>query len=234
MIPQRSFPSAGSPGLSSAKPLSNGFHWRWLRGRTASKRIEAADSAFSRSPKLARLEAALFVADGAMTAKRLAQVATLEDAREASQLVEQLNAAYDAEHSAFRIEKVAAGFQLLTRPQLASWLDRVHQRQSQLKLSPPMLETLSIIAYRQPCTRADVEAVRGVQAAEIIKQLLERNLIRVTGEDDSLGRPYLYGTTRQFLEMFGLSSLDELPMSERMRKRPAAQPASSAPEANAA
>ena len=76
-----------------------------------------------------------------------------------------------------------------------------------------------IIAYRQPVTRADVEAVRGVQSAEMIKQLMERGLVRICGEEDTLGRPYLYDTTRQFLEVFGLRSLDDLPMAERLRRK---------------
>ena len=80
------------------------------------------------------------------------------------------------------------------------------------------METLTIVAYRQPITRADVEAVRGVQSSEMLKQLLERKLIRVAGEDDSLGRPYLYGTTRQFLEVFGMHSLDDLPMADKLRQ----------------
>lgn len=167
---------------------------------------------------MARLEAALFVADGALTARKLVQMATLADVREAQALIEHLNAAYDEEGSPFRIERVAGGWRMLTRPRLAGWLDRIHHRQTQLKLSPSVLETLAIIAYRQPCTRADVEAIRGVQSAELIKQLLERNLIRVAGEDDSLGRPFLYGTTRLFLESFGLASLDELPESADLRR----------------
>jgi len=166
---------------------------------------------------MARLEAALFVADGALSAKKLSQIATLSDIRETLELIDRLNAAYDAQHSAFRIEHVAAGYQLLTLSSLSPWLDRVHRRQSRLKLSPPMMETLAIISYRQPCTRADVEAIRGVQSAEIIKQLMDRNLVRVTGEDTSLGRPYLYGTTRLFLETFGLTNLDNLPMAEQLR-----------------
>jgi segregation and condensation protein B len=167
---------------------------------------------------LARLEAALFVAEGALSARRLAQVATLVDAREVQPLVDQLNGAYDQTNSAFRIERVAAGYQMLTRSELSSWLDRIHHRQERLKLSVPAMETLAIISYRQPCTRADVEEVRGVQSAEIIKQLMERNLVRVIGEDDSLGRPYLYGTTRLFLETFGLTDLDSLPMAPALRR----------------
>lgn len=173
---------------------------------------------------MARLEAVLLVADGTLSTRKLAQLATLVDAAEAGQLIEDLNAAYDAVESAFRIERVATGFQLLTRPQFARWLDKLHHRQSELKLSPPAMETLTIVAYRQPVTRADIEEVRGVQCTEMLKQLMDRNLVRIAGHDDSLGRPYLYGTTRNFLELFGLRTLKDLPMADRLRpKEPTAE-----------
>lgn len=154
-----------------------------------------------------------------MSFRKLAQFATLADVAEARQLVDELNAAYDASSSAFRVEQVAAGCRLMTRPQFALWLDRLHNRQARVKLTPPMLETLSIVACQQPITRAEVEKIRGVQSSEMLKQLMERGLVRITGEDDSLGRPFLYGTTRQFLEEFGLGSLDDLPVDESLRRR---------------
>ncbi len=150
----------------------------------------------------------------------------LADSGQATRIVEQLNAAYDRDRSAYRIERAANGYLLLTRPPFAHWLGRVHHRQGDMKLSPPALETLTVVAYRQPVTRADVEAVRGVQCAEMLKQLLERGLVRIAGEDNSLGRPYLYETTRQFLEVFGLGGLDELPLADRLRVlRPPESPA---------
>jgi len=175
-----------------------------------------------RSPKMARLEAALFVAGEALSARRLAQFATLANTAEVHRLVEQLNQAYDATGSAFRVERVAGGYRLLTRPEYAPWLERLYARQAHVKLSAPAMETLTIVAYRQPVTRADIEAIRGVQCADILKQLMDRDLVRIVGEDNSLGRPFLYGTTRKFLEVFGLGSLDDLPMADRLR-RPAAQ-----------
>ncbi|MBW3543664.1 MAG: SMC-Scp complex subunit ScpB, partial [Planctomycetes bacterium] len=162
---------------------------------------------------------------GPLSARRLAQAATLAGPAEARGLVDALNAAYDEGGSAFRVEQVAAGYQLLTRPPFARWLSRLHQRQSELKLSPPAMETLAIVAYRQPITRADVEAIRGVQSADILKQLMERGLVRIGGEDDSLGRPYLYETGRRFLEVFGLRSLDNLPQGDRLRRAAAANEA---------
>lgn len=169
-----------------------------------------------RTPKMARLEAVLFVADEAMPIRKLVQLATLADVDEAQDLIDRLNLAYDTTGSTFRIERVATGFRLLTRREFVFWLDKLHQRQAALKLTPPMLETLAIVAYRQPLTRADVELVRGVQSAEMLKQLMERELVRIAGEDDSLGRPYLYETTRKFMELFGLRSLGDLPMADRL------------------
>ncbi|MCA8999569.1 MAG: SMC-Scp complex subunit ScpB [Planctomycetaceae bacterium] len=201
-------------------PSGSEIRRSWQRGKgtsaLASNVLESGD--WNRAPKMARVEAALFVAGGALSPRRLAQVATLADSREAHAIIEQLNIAYDASKSAFRIERVAAGYQLLTRPELVSWLDRLHHRKTHMKLSSSMMETLSIIAFRQPCTRADVEIIRGVQSTEMIKQLMDRQLVKVVGEDDSLGRPFLYGTTRQFLEHFGLRSLDDLPMADSLRR----------------
>jgi len=173
-----------------------------------------------RSQKMARLEAVLLVADSAMSTRRLAQLAMLASPGEATQLVDRLNQVYDSGESAFHVERVATGYQLLTRPEFSMWLDRLHNRQLQLKLSTPALETLSIVAYRQPITRADIEAIRGVQSTDILRHLMERGLVRIGGEEDSLGRPYLYETTRRFLELFGLTDLDELPNAVFLRRPP--------------
>jgi segregation and condensation protein B len=197
--------------------------WRsWFFRQLVSSRADGGGErewAGRRSAKAARVEAVLLVADGAVSTRRLAQWATLADSAEARALIEELNADYDRNGSAFRIERVATGYQMLTRPAFAFWLNKLHQRQAELKLSPPAQETLTIVAYRQPITRADIEAIRGVQSAEMLKQLMERGLVRIGGEDDSLGRPYLYETTRKFLEMFGLRSLDDLPMGDRLRRQ---------------
>lgn len=205
---QQGFPH-GTPGDEFRR-------WR-LRLNAAGNLSAEPSAAGARSAKMARLEAALFVADGPLSLKRLSTLAALADIAEARALLDALNAAYDAAGTAFRAERVATGYQLLTRPEFAPWLGRLHQRESDWRLSPPALETLTIIAYRQPITRADVETIRGVQCAEILKQLMDRGLVRIGGEDDSLGRPYLYETTRKFLETYGLRSLDELPMSDRLR-----------------
>lgn len=185
--------------------------------------VMRADGVLVRSHRLARLEAALFITRSA-SAGRLAKLARLVDAAEVRQLIALLNDHYDHTHSAFRIEQTAAGYQLLTRPSLANWLHRLHQRQDRMKLSQPAQETLTIVAYLQPVTRADVESVRGVQSTDLIRQLIDRGLIRVAGEDDSLGRPFLYATTRAFLDMFGLGRLEDLPEYESLRRKVAASP----------
>jgi segregation and condensation protein B len=180
------------------------------------------DGGTIRSARLARLEAALLIAEGSTSAARLAQVAQLIDAAEVVSLVEVLNDSYDRTRGAFRVEESAAGFVLMTRASLSGWLDRLHNRPARMKLSPPMQETLTIIAYQQPVTRADVEAVRGVQSSEMIRQLLDRELIRIAGTDESLGRPFLYETTRHFLSLFGLKQIEDLPNYATLRRiRPA-------------
>jgi segregation and condensation protein B len=173
-----------------------------------------------RTPKLARLEAVLLISDSPLPPRKLASLAGLADATEARTLANRLNQVYDQSGTPFRVERVAAGYRLLTRPEYSLWLGKVHQREADLKLTPTAMETLTIIAYRQPLTRADIEAVRGVQCSEMIKQLMDRGLVRIGGEDDSLGRPFLYETTRVFLETFGLRDLNELPHAERLRRQP--------------
>lgn len=198
-----------------------GLTWLFRNRRDAEPEILSVmglDRACLRSVKMARVEAVLLVSDSALSTRRLSTLATLADAAEAKSLIDQLNIAYDRSGSAFRVERVASGYQLLTRPQFAHWLGKLHQREIDLKLTPPAMETLTIIAYRQPITRADLEVIRGVQCAEMLKMLMERGLVKIGGEDDSLGRPYLYDTTRKFLETFGLRSLDDLPMADQLRK----------------
>jgi segregation and condensation protein B len=180
--------------------------------------ILQADGTLVRTLRIARLEAALLISESAVPARKLAQSARLIDAREVQQIITLLNESYDRTRSAFRIEQTAAGYVLMTRAALAPWLDRLHNRQAAARLSAPMMETLTIIAYQQPVTRADVEAIRGVQSAEMIRQLMDKGLIRIAGEDDSLGRPFLYGTTKLFLTTFALRHLEDMPGYATLRK----------------
>lgn len=170
-----------------------------------------------RDARLARVESALFVAKEPLSSRRVGQIASLADGTEARTLIRRLNEYYDREGCAFRVEEVAGGFRLLTRPQFGSWLRQVHQRQLETRLSAPALETLAIVAYRQPVLRAAVEAVRGVQCGEMLRQLMERDLVRIVGRSQELGRPYLFGTTKRFLQLFGLRQIDELPRAQQLR-----------------
>jgi segregation and condensation protein B len=203
----------------------SGVAWLWRVSSANSSDTLAFPSANRltglRTPKMARVEAVLFVADSALSSRKLAQFALLSDPTEARTLVRQLNELYDRQGSSFRVEQVAAGYRLLTRPVFAHWLAKLHQRQAELKLTAPALETLSIVAYRQPITRADVEAIRGVSCIEMLKQLMDRGLVKIGGADDSLGRPHLYETTRGFLEIFGLKGIEDLPLANRLRKQTA-------------
>jgi segregation and condensation protein B len=177
----------------------------------------AAGGERARDPALAWVEAALLAADEPLTPRRLAQAAALADAAEARRLVRTLQALYDADGTAFQVEEVAGGFQLLTRPEYHRWLVRLRRTGHDLRLTAAARETLAIIAYRQPIVRADVEAIRGVHCGEILRLLMEKGLIRIAGRDDSLGRPVLYGTTRKFLQVFGLKSLRDLPLTDQLR-----------------
>src|SRR5579859_498534 len=132
----------------------------------------AARGPLARDASLAFIEAALLVADEPLPARRLADVAGITDGNEARRLVRKLQSLYEQEEAAFQIEELAGGFQLLTRPEFHPWLARLRRAGNELRLTPASRETLAIVAYRQPIMRADVEAVRGVQCGEVLRQLM--------------------------------------------------------------
>jgi segregation and condensation protein B len=167
---------------------------------------------------MARLEAALLLCREPYSSRKLAQLADLADGTEARTLIRLLNKTYDSVGRAFRIEEVAGGYQLLTRRRLAPWLRKFQRTPREVRLSPPAIETLAIVAYRQPVVRAEVEHIRGVQSGEMLRQLLERDLIRIAGRSEELGRPLLYATTRRFLQIFGLRRLEDLPHPQWLRR----------------
>jgi segregation and condensation protein B len=133
--------------------------------------------------------------------------------------IEQLKIEYIQEHRAFQIIEKAEGWQLATDPAFAPWVRQLFPVPKPARLTAPALETLSIIAYRQPITRADVEAVRGVNIDGVLQTLMERGLVKIAGRSEIPGRPLLYETTQFFLDHFGLRTLDELPNAEELRKR---------------
>jgi segregation and condensation protein B len=168
----------------------------------------------ARDVPLAMVEAVLLIADEPLPARRLAQAAGVADAGDARRLVRKLQALYDEDGSAFQVEELAGGYQLLTRSEYHRWLVRLRRGGLDVRLTPAARETLAIVAYRQAITRADVEVIRGVHCGEILRLLMEKGLIRIVGRHDSLGRPVLYGTTRKFLQVFGLKSVNDLPQAE--------------------
>jgi segregation and condensation protein B len=181
--------------------------------------LGSEDEAESHATAQQRLEAVLFLAREPLNSRKLSQYANLADGTEARTLIRRLNEHYDSVGRAFRIEQVAGGYQLMTRRLFSAWLRRLGHVPPELRLSAPALETLAVIAYRQPTTRADIEAIRGVNCGEVIRQLMERDLVRIGSRSEELGRPYLYNTTKRFLQLFGLVNLDDLPHAEKMRAR---------------
>ena len=180
-------------------------------GKVKATPPKAGEEVNARPARLARLEAVLFLAREPLGSRKLAQLAGLADGTKARTLVRALNGRYDSEGCAFRVEEVAGGFQLLSRPKYAPWLRRLHSTPVEVRLSAPAMETLAVVAYRQAVLRAEIEAIRGVQCGEVLRQLIERSLVRIVGRSEELGRPLLYGTTRQFLQIFGLRHLEDLP-----------------------
>ncbi|GDY05201.1 hypothetical protein LBMAG50_13420 [Phycisphaerae bacterium] len=133
------------------------------------------------------------------------------------QAIDHLNAEYAQSGRAFRIERLAGGWQLLTLSKFAPLMTRVHGAKSQGRLTPASLDTLAIIAYRQPTLRSELEAVRGVACGDVLRGLMERRLVRITGRAEELGRPMLYGTTNEFLRVFGISRIEDLPQARELR-----------------
>jgi segregation and condensation protein B len=190
----------------------------------------AADAGTGDSARVkAVIEALLFCSERPVTAARLAELAGAADGRQARAVVLELKREYDEQGRAFGIEEIAGGFQLLTRPQFAPHVSKLHSRQQQESLTKAALETLAIVAYRQPITRAAVEDIRGVQSGHLLRALTEKRLLRVVGKSDELGRPLLYGTTRYFLEAFGLRSLGDLPKKPEFGPPPQDRPAAADP-----
>jgi len=166
------------------------------------------------------LEALLLSTHHPLTAGRLAELMDLPVTKPVRQAVNDLNLQYEESHRAFRIEQVAGGYQILTLPEFGDYLKKLHQKEIDAKLTKAALETLAIIAYKQPILRADIEAIRGVACGETIRNLMEKRLVNIAGRAEEPGRPILYGTTKRFLEVFGLNGLKDLPQSEEGLKAP--------------
>jgi segregation and condensation protein B len=159
---------------------------------------------------MSQVEAVLFLSQEPIPARRLAQLADIPEGTRIRALIKNLNEMYDARACAFRVFEVAGGFQLRTRASFVPWLARLHQVPIEIRLSPTALETLAIVAYQQPVLRANIEKIRGVQCGDQLRQLMEQDLVKIVGKSNDLGRPFLYGTTKHFLQVFGLNRVEEL------------------------
>jgi segregation and condensation protein B len=164
------------------------------------------------------VEAILFAADEPMTPSRLVSVVEAGSTKQVRRSVKNLNKKYARTNCAFRIEEIAGGYQMMTLPAYNPWLRKLLRVRTDNKLTQAALETLAIIAYKQPLIRADIEAIRGVASGEVIRNLMYKGLVKIVGRAEVLGRPMLYGTTRRFLDVFGLSSLRDLPNVEELKK----------------
>lgn len=163
-----------------------------------------------RSEQLRVVEALILASPEPLSAARVAEIAPECTPALVKELVAELNEQYAKTERAFEIWQVAGGYQVRTRAEFSGYLQKL-QKQRPLRLSNAALETLSIVAYKQPATRAEIEQVRGVDVGAVLKSLLERGLVKITGHKEVPGRPMLYATTRRFLEVFGLESLKHLP-----------------------
>ncbi|MEZ6191184.1 MAG: SMC-Scp complex subunit ScpB [Phycisphaerales bacterium] len=164
-----------------------------------------------------KVEAALLTTDRPMTAAKLGDLLGNVGAKAIQDAADGLNKLYEKTGRSFRIEKVAGGLQVLTLPKYADVLCELHKTRAQMKLSPAAMETLAIIAYQQPIMRAQIENIRGVACGEVLRSLMERHLVKIVGRAEEIGRPMLYGTTKGFLEVFGLSGLKDLPKVEKSK-----------------
>ena len=158
------------------------------------------------------VEALLFVSDKPISIDTMREVLTEKavEPTEVRAMIEELNAEYASTGRSFQIKEIAGGFQMLTDPVYSRWIALLYKKGPD-RMTSPSLETLAIIAYKQPITRSEIEAIRGVNVDRILHSLEEKELIRTRGRLDAPGRPILYGTTTEFLQHFGLKSLEELP-----------------------
>jgi len=166
----------------------------------------------------ARVEAALMTSERPMTAARVAEALGAAGASSAiEESIQALNEEYERTGRSFRIEKVAGAWQVVTLPKYADVLDGLKRAKQDNRLSASQLETLAIVAYKQPIVRAQIEAIRGAASGEVLRLLMDKHMVKVVGRAEEIGRPMLYGTTKQFLEVFGLGTLKDLPQADELK-----------------
>ena len=163
------------------------------------------------------IEAVLFASDEPISPKRLVDVAEAGSVKDVNQCVRTMNKKYRDGGFSFRIEKISGGYQMMTLSAFNPWITKLIKVRSDNKLTPAGLETLAIVAYKQPIMRADIEAIRGVASGEILRNLMYKGMVKIVGRAEVIGRPMLYGTTKKFLDVFGLNTLKDLPKIEELK-----------------
>ncbi len=157
------------------------------------------------------VEALLFSTDSALPAGKIAQLLGVGDGNDVKRYIDVLNERYEQCGASFRIQPIAKGYRMHTLPAYDAWVGKLVKSRAESRLSTAALETLAIVAYKQPVMRADVEAIRGVAVGDMLVRLRDMKLVKIAGRAEEIGRPLLYGTTKRFLEVFGLKSLADLP-----------------------
>ncbi|MBN2367117.1 MAG: SMC-Scp complex subunit ScpB [Calditrichaeota bacterium] len=157
------------------------------------------------------LEALLMTSDTPLTVNRIREIVVSLTPGEIGQAVKYLNEQYRQTGRSFEIREIAGGYQIFTQPEYSNYVEAMHQSRQKSRLTQKALETLAIIAYKQPITKQEIEEIRGVNADGVLKTLLSRNLTTISGRAKAPGSPFLYITTKKFLEYFGLSSMEDLP-----------------------
>lgn len=180
---------------------------------------ESAPPASSRVP-MRVVEALLFAADSPLSANKLSELVGAGTQAEVRLAIASLNDQYRELGMSFRIEEIAKGYQMMTLAEYRPWIAKLNRQRSETRLSDAALESLAIVAYKQPIIRADIESIRGVACGDSLNKLRDLGLVRIVGRADVVGRPMLYGTTRKFLDLFGLADLDDLPPMEALKLRP--------------
>lgn len=162
------------------------------------------------------IEALLFAAPEPLTLSRIKTIVPGTEAEDIIESIEELRKEYGGDARAFQIVEVANGYQLTTKPDYAIWVDKLFEARSISRLSRPALETLAVVAYKQPVVRSTIESIRGVNVDGVLRTLMERDLVRIVGRTDGPGRPLLFGTTKEFLLRFGISRISDLPKLEEI------------------
>jgi segregation and condensation protein B len=166
--------------------------------------------------KMAIIEAILFASEAPLTAERVAEILPETEKREITALLEKLVQDHETRGGGFCLMEVAGGYQFRTRQDMAPWIRKLKAARPAM-LSPAALETLAVVAYRQPLVKSEIDRIRGVDVSGALKGLLDKKLVRIVGRKDVPGKPIIYGTTRKFLEVFNLRDLSELPTLRELK-----------------